>query len=75
MIGLPWPTSDISNLKCALFYAVISSLSLVGTWRMLLSLASQDPKPLYCLGQTEDRLCEGWDVGCPLKTDTENQRG
>ena len=64
----------VSNLTCILFYTLIHSLSLVGTWKMLLSLASLVPEPPYCLGQTEV-LCQGCEMGCPLKTDTENQKG
>lgn len=54
----------VSNWKHALFYALIHSLSLVGTQERLLSLASLVPEPPYCLGQTEVYCARvvKWDV-------------
>lgn len=63
----------VSSLKCALFYTLILSLSLVGTWKILLSLSSLVPESLYCLGQTEV-LCQHCELECSLKTDTENKK-
>lgn len=43
----------VSGLNRALFYTLIHSLTLVGTWKMLLSLASLVPESPNHLSQTE----------------------
>lgn len=63
----------VSSLKCAVFYTLIHSLSLVGTWKILLSLSSLVPESLYCLGQT-GVLCQHCEMEYSLKTDTENKK-
>lgn len=61
------------SLKCAVFYTLIHSLSLIGVWKMLLSLSSLVPESVYYLGQTKVQ-CQHCEMECPLKTDMENQK-